>query len=199
MSTKSERTRQFIIEKAAPLFNTKGYYGTSMGDILAATGLAKGGVYGNFASKEDIALEAFEFAFQTVIEALNVRIRAEHHALDKLKAILDYYSAYHDTPSVQGGCPLLNTGCDSDDSDLPRLRARVKQATQQMLRALVHIIEKGKEYGQVRSEVDAEVMADLVFSQIEGGLVLAKLTGDGVRLQRVLSYTYQMLLRELPH
>ncbi|RZK05397.1 MAG: TetR/AcrR family transcriptional regulator, partial [Flavobacterium sp.] len=44
--SKSEQTKQFIIEKAAPIFNKKGFAGTSMNDILEATGLAKGGVYG---------------------------------------------------------------------------------------------------------------------------------------------------------
>ena len=60
--SKSAQTKQFIIEKAAPIFNKKGFAATSMNDILEATGLAKGGVYGNFTSKEEIALLAFEYA-----------------------------------------------------------------------------------------------------------------------------------------
>lgn len=45
---KSERTRQFIIEKVAPIFNRKGYAGTSLSDLTEATGLTKGAIYGNF-------------------------------------------------------------------------------------------------------------------------------------------------------
>ena len=49
--TKGEKTRQMIIEKAAPLFNKNGYAGTSLSDIMKVTGLAKGGLYGNFKTK----------------------------------------------------------------------------------------------------------------------------------------------------
>ena len=58
--TKSERTRQFIIERSAALFNRKGYAGTSLNDIIEVTGLSKGGIYGNFKKgKEEIAVAAF--------------------------------------------------------------------------------------------------------------------------------------------
>lgn len=42
--TKAEKTRNFIVEKTAPIFNMKGYAGTSLNDITAATGLTKGSI-----------------------------------------------------------------------------------------------------------------------------------------------------------
>ena len=45
---RSEKTRQFIIETTASLFNKKGYAGTSMSDLTEATKLTKGSIYGNF-------------------------------------------------------------------------------------------------------------------------------------------------------
>jgi TetR/AcrR family transcriptional repressor of nem operon len=59
--SKADRTRQFIIETTASIFNTKGYAGTSMSDITEATGLTKGAVYGNFGNKEDVALAVFDY------------------------------------------------------------------------------------------------------------------------------------------
>lgn len=41
---KAQRTRQFIVEKTAPIFNVKGYAGTSLADMTEATGLTKGSV-----------------------------------------------------------------------------------------------------------------------------------------------------------
>ena len=40
--TKAEQTKAFIIERVAPIFNTKGYQGTSLADMTKATGLTKG-------------------------------------------------------------------------------------------------------------------------------------------------------------
>ena len=50
-----ERTRLMIVEPAAPVFNAKGYYGSSMRDLVEKTGFEKGGIYNHFGSKEDLA------------------------------------------------------------------------------------------------------------------------------------------------
>jgi TetR/AcrR family transcriptional repressor of nem operon len=57
--TKAEKTKAFIIERSAPLFNSKGYSGTSMNDLMDITGLTKGSIYGNFENKDEVALAAF--------------------------------------------------------------------------------------------------------------------------------------------
>jgi len=59
--TKAESTRLFIIERIAPVFNKKGYHGTSLADITEATGLTKGSIYGNFANKEEVAIAVYEY------------------------------------------------------------------------------------------------------------------------------------------
>src|SRR5512136_946643 len=56
------RTRDQIIDEALQIFSVKGYYNTSISDILAATGLTKGGLYGHFASKEELWGAAYERA-----------------------------------------------------------------------------------------------------------------------------------------
>ncbi|NGM90654.1 helix-turn-helix transcriptional regulator, partial [Parapusillimonas sp. SGNA-6] len=66
--SKSENTKQFIVEKTAPVFNTKGYAGTSMNDIMSATGLSKGCIYGNFENKDEVALAAFDYNHNKVNE-----------------------------------------------------------------------------------------------------------------------------------
>ena len=63
--SKAERTRLFIIEKTAPVFNTKGFAGTSLTDLTDATGLTKGSIYGNFQNKDEVALGCFRFQLQT--------------------------------------------------------------------------------------------------------------------------------------
>ena len=62
MATKGTRTRRKIIEKSMQLFSVKGYYNTSVSDILAAAELTKGGLYGHFACKEDIWYAVYEEA-----------------------------------------------------------------------------------------------------------------------------------------
>jgi len=62
MATKGMQTRQDIITKSLQVFSVKGYFNTSVNDILAVTGLTKGGLYGHFRSKEDIWYAVYDRA-----------------------------------------------------------------------------------------------------------------------------------------
>ena len=57
--TKGELTRAAIVEAAHQLFITQGYHGTSMRQIATNAGIALGGIYNHFSSKEDIFREVF--------------------------------------------------------------------------------------------------------------------------------------------
>jgi len=59
--TKSEQTKAFIIEKTAPIFNSKGYAGTSLTDITEATKLTKEVFMETLANKDEVALAAFDY------------------------------------------------------------------------------------------------------------------------------------------
>jgi hypothetical protein len=68
--SKAEKTRAFIIEKAAPIFNMKGFAGTSMADLTEATGLTKGAIYGNFENKDEVALAVYDYNLSLVVQGL---------------------------------------------------------------------------------------------------------------------------------
>lgn len=186
-----------IIEKSAALFNTKGYHGTSMSDILAATGLAKGGVYGHFKSKEEIVTEAFEHAFYRVIDTLTRRIKTQTSALGKLDAIIDFYSEFLTKPPIEGGCPILNYSAYSLD-EVPAISKLLMKSTRMLLESTHRIILNGQKYNQIKPEIDALAYSEIVFSRIQGGLMLAKATENDAALQRVLGSLRHDIYRDLP-
>ncbi|MBK8389149.1 MAG: TetR/AcrR family transcriptional regulator [Saprospiraceae bacterium] len=177
MFSKSDLTRQFIIEKSAPIFNTKGYSATSMNDILQATGLTKGGVYGNFESKDQIAEEAFELSIGKVKEGIRFKTKNENTALGKLFAIFNFYKNYSILPLTEGGCPLLNTAIESDDN-LPFLKVKAQKALNELLGSLENIIQNGIESKEFKEGIDAKKEAALMFSVIQGGLMMSKLSDN---------------------
>jgi len=67
--TKGEQTRRKIVEAAAPIFNQHGYEGSSLNALMEATGLKKGGIYRHFASKEELAAEAFDYTWEAAWNA----------------------------------------------------------------------------------------------------------------------------------
>src|SRR6201996_2073291 len=83
--SKGEKTRQKIVAKAAVLFNQRGFEGCSMQDIVEASGLEKGSIYGHFSSKEELALEAFDFAWADTVQKRMGNLDTVDNAVDKLK------------------------------------------------------------------------------------------------------------------
>jgi len=196
MLTKSDRTRQLIIEKAAHLFNTKGYAATSMADIIGATGLAKGGIYGNFKSKEEIAVQAFDWASKKVMDEMTFKIKAQPTYTGKLEAILQFYRNYAVQSPIEGGCPILNFSVDCDDTN-PELKSRVRHAIELMLGTLVYLVEQGIKKGEFRKDVNAELAADIIYSQIEGGIMMSKTYGNSKKLNRLLEHLKTYIDKEL--
>jgi TetR/AcrR family transcriptional regulator, transcriptional repressor for nem operon len=177
MFTKSDITRQSIIEKSAPIFNTKGYSATSMNDILKVTGLTKGGIYGNFESKDEIAIEAFEYSIGKLKEALNFKIKKETTAKGKLISILQFYRNYSIESVTEGGCALLNTAIEADDN-LPFLKVKAQKALQDLLDSLAYIFQKGILNEEFKSDLDPKKEAIFMFSIIQGGLMMSKLADN---------------------
>ena len=156
-----------------------------MADILAATGLAKGGIYGNFKNKNEIALESFDYSFNKLKESLRFKIKRENSATGKLNAIMDFYHNYSSSPVIEGGCVLLNTAIDSDDS-IPFLKERARQGLKEMLHSLKYIIEKGIEYGEFSKHLNPANEAELIFATIEGGIMMSKLNDSPLILNKLL-------------
>jgi TetR/AcrR family transcriptional repressor of nem operon len=194
--TKSERTRQHIIEKAAPVFNRKGFSGTSMSDILVVTGLAKGGLYGNFESKEEIAREVFRYSFEKAYKSVVNAVIKIQSPFEKLLAICDYYKDYTRNSPIEGGCPILNFSIEVDDT-MPKLKREVRAGIERMLDDLVRIIEKGKHLGEIRPEVQSAKYAWFLYSQIEGSIFMAKAMDDHKRLSQAMEFLKGIINAEM--
>jgi TetR/AcrR family transcriptional regulator, transcriptional repressor for nem operon len=182
---KAAKTREHIIAQAAPIFNKKGYAGTSMNDIMKATGLAKGGLYGNFKSKDELAAAAFEYSYSLLREDLSRKVLPKKTAPEKLFAILQYYKNYTVDPTIDGGCPLQNTAIDADDA-YPFLKKKAREALQEMLGVLQKILEKGIRENAFRADLPVKKEAELLFAMIEGGIMMAKVSDDVSILNRLL-------------
>lgn len=184
--SKSERTRQFIIETTAPIFNTKGYEGTSMSDITAATGLTKGSIYGNFENKEEVALCAFDYNYSHIRKLITAKITQAENYRDKLMV---YATIYHNftLPSwfITGGCPILNTAIEADDTN-PPLREKVAKAILSWKKGIMNLIDAGVEAGEFKANTDREQTALSVIALIEGGVMISRATGNAASLDMVL-------------
>lgn len=169
---KGEQTRQEIIQKAAPIFNQRGYDGATLSDLMRATGLEKGGIYRHFESKEQLAAEAFDYAWRETLDARIHDLGAIANAVDKLKQLVANFVERRGI--IPGGCPLLNTAIDTDDGN-PILRERARKALRGWRSYIVSVIRAGIKAREIRPRVDAKKLATLIISSLEGATMVYRL------------------------
>lgn len=170
--TKADRTKAFILETVAPIFNSQGYAGTSLTDVLNATGLTKGSVYGNFQNKEDLAQKAFSYSLMQVLKPLQERVSKEKSAVKKLKAITDFYRNYYPIMDALGGCPIFNVVSDSKGINEVLYNDAVAAANT-MTSTLEEVIELGIKQKKFKKKTNSKELATLIYSMIQGAIFLS--------------------------
>jgi TetR/AcrR family transcriptional repressor of nem operon len=191
--SKGDDTKQRIIEKAAEMFNKKGYEGSSLSALMEATGLQKGGIYRHFTSKEELAADAFDYAWGAAREARLYGLDVTAGAIPQLKQLIANFVDRRGP--VPGGCPLVNTGIDSDDGN-PILRERARKALCEWKERLVTIITAGMKNAEIRSDTEPEDLATVVISSLEGALMMSRISGTNAA-RRVVQKHLNRLLDDL--
>lgn len=172
--TKAERTRKLIIEKAAPIFNVKGYSNTSLSDIQEATGLTKGAIYGNFSDKNDLALEAYKYSCNLAFEHISSGISKKDSFKEALMCLIECYTKSAQSPALTGGCPMLNAAIEADDY-LLFMKKSVQESMIKVINTIKYLIEQGQFKKEFKENISAEFYATTIFSLIEGSIMLSKI------------------------
>jgi TetR/AcrR family transcriptional repressor of nem operon len=192
--TKGELTRKRIVEAAAPIFNQHGYEGSSLNALMEATGLKKGGIYRHFASKEELAAEAFDYTWEAAWKARLLHVDEKANGIEKLKQLIANFIERRSP--VPGGCPVLNTAVDADDGN-PILRARVGKALRSWIGRLQAYVEEAQQRRDAKPDVDPKEVATLIVASLEGALMMSRIQRNDEALRRVQSHLNEYLDKEV--
>ena len=182
--TKAERTRQLIIEKAAPIINQKGMAATAISDIMKATKLAKGGIYGNFEDKDEICREVFNYLFKGLSAKIDGALINKRTAKDKLFTLLDYHCD-HLALSETGGCPMLNFGTEADDNDVI-IKKQVNDAIKASQSRISELVEDGIRAGEFTITTSAQEFGIKAFAIMEGGILISRIQSNNQQMKIII-------------
>jgi TetR/AcrR family transcriptional repressor of nem operon len=185
--SKGTETRERIVARAANVFNVTGYAGTAISDIMRVTGLEKGGIYRHFASKDELALAAFDYAAEQVRARFAAGLADTTHAADALLAFVDVFRDYAQHPPLNGGCPILNTAIECDDTN-PALAERAATVVGEWRGQIRTIVQQGIDRGEIWPEVDGDKLALVLIATLEGAVMLARLLRDATPLQQAAAH-----------
>lgn len=190
--SKADRTRAFIIEKTAPVFNKKGYVGTSISDLTEATGLTKGSIYGNFPNKDAVAMAVFDHNLNIVTQIIRKAMSRKRTVKGKLMVYTEVYSNYYSLGFPPGGCPILNTSVEADDTH-PELREKAAYAVMDWKNRIASLIQEGINNGEFKNAKHPRQTALTIVAMIEGAVMIAGVTGKMGYLNAVMASLKQMI------
>ena len=163
-----------IMNASEKLFAQKGYNGTSMNDIVEASGQSKGAIYNHFESKERLFLSLLEKQTILGLSQLKETFTAKDTVVEKLRKVLD----------------LTMINCCDCPRDVGRMQlefmiaaSRIKSLKSDMknryktIHSFIHeLIDEGIKNGEFKSEIDLESLTSLLFATLDGlGLQYATL------------------------
>ena len=185
-------TKEHIIEKSAALFNTKGYNGCSLHDIMEATGLKKGGIYNHFSNKDEIAFESFDYSFDLVKLRFKEALDRCDNSSDKIMAIIHVFASFYKKPVTEGGCPIFNTAVDSSGIH-PSLTNKARSAINHLKRYIEIKIDEGIESGEFNASIKSEELSTLILTSMEGALIMARVNNDYGPVQTVVKHLTSLI------
>ena len=184
---KGEQTKEYILQKAAELFNERGYYGASMTDIMAVTGMEKGGIYNHFKSKDDLAVQSYEYAVDLMRQEFAVAVKGKYHAVERLQAVVSVFQRLTRGAPLAGGCPVVNTAVHANNTH-PKLQHCARQTMIEWQEFFMRIAQSGIERGQLKPETDPEMLTTLLISTLEGAIMLSTLHKDSGYMDRTIAH-----------
>lgn len=172
---KGELTRRKIIETSASVFNRLGFSRTSMSDLMAATGLEKGGLYRHFGSKEELALESFNHAAELMEHA---KFDPSLKAMRSVQRLEEFIKTFANASSpIPGGCPVFNAAVEHDNGNV-KLRLRARETFQKWLATLSAWVEDSQGQGELNPKLSSRTLAIHILCTLEGALIARNLLGS---------------------
>jgi len=164
----AEQNRQTVINVASRLFRERGFEGIGLKDLMKGAGLTQGGFYKQFASKEDLAVQASRRAFESASRRWSAAVEANPE--DPLGAVLAFYLSMDHCEEKMDGCPIVALG-----SDAARQSSEVKASFEAGIKAHLEIL------GRLIGETDGEEpngKAMAILSTMVGAVVLSRVVND---------------------
>jgi TetR/AcrR family transcriptional repressor of nem operon len=160
--------RQTVINVASRLFRERGFDGIGLKDLMEGAGLTQGAFYKQFASKEDLAVEASRRALEGASDRWSDA--AEQNPDDPLGAVIAFYLSGDHREEKMDGCPIVALG-----SDAARQGSEVKAAFEAGIKAHLEVL--GRFLAGTGGEASSgKAMA--ILSTMVGAVTLSRVVND---------------------
>ena len=171
------RIREFdpqqALDKAMELFWCKGYSDTSIRDLVAHTGVAHAGLYGEFGGKEALFSAALQRYIDTVLARLILVVEAPSAGLDDLKRFFERWNSEVRKGTFHEGCFLCNSAIEFGN-EAGVVRQQVGLCLDRISSAFESVLLRARASGELRDGLDPAETAGFLLDTVLGAAVLLR-------------------------
>ncbi|NCF13916.1 MAG: TetR family transcriptional regulator [Gammaproteobacteria bacterium] len=186
MSRHAEYDRTTVIASATAVFWDKGYGKTSVGDLVAATGLQPGSLYAAFGNKKGLFLEVLEQYNQEFIATVRSLRAGEGASIGKIHGLLEQIVDKAAAGEANRGCLTVNALLEVSQHDAD-IANRLNGYNAELRKAFAWIIKDAQAEGDVPADRNANELASLVINNIWGMRVMCKSRPDRASLEAIVT------------
>jgi AcrR family transcriptional regulator len=163
-----------VLQAVRDQFWSTGYAGTSMDDILTATGLGKGSLYGAFGDKHRLFLRVFDDYCTTVTEAVRRALDGpDDGAYERLRAHVLAVADATASDVCLRGC-LLAKGTAELAAQDPAVAARARETFDALEALITSCVAAAQRAGDIGPDADPARLAGLLLAVLRGIEALGK-------------------------
>ena len=183
--------RDEVIRNVTDLFWEKGYNGTSMQDLVDATGLNRSSIYNTFGDKFQLFTESLKFYKNFQNDLIN---KARSNSKSPKAAIeLLFNGVWEEMSSIpEKGCYLSNCATELSNTD-PRIFNFLSKNKEAVVKSFTSLIEDSQKLGEINKNKDAEVLANYLFSSLQGLRVTSMIDRDKEHIKGISQLILQSL------
>lgn len=182
-----ERQRQererLILRAAGALFAERGYHATSLEDIAARVGIAKGTIYLHFASKDDLVVAMLRHGLTYYLKALDDALESAPTPREKLLAVIDQFTSSQYNEGFKTFMALMQN--PTIVTRMSELRREMRQQWDGPRRRLAAAIDEGKATGDFDPALPTSMIAALLMGLVNPHSQLRLVEEDGMTSEQI--------------
>jgi len=189
-TAKGEATRAFLLRTAALVFAEHGYTGTSLNDLIAASGLTKGAFYFYFRSKAALAIAVLRDQQDRWLRQVSERALSAGTAAEQFQALPGIML---ELLATEPGAWSI-TRLTKDMTEDPATAEEASKPMAAWVEFVADIVRRGQADGDLRSDLDPHHVAVVLIGAFDGLKSLSDVLGSGTQVATAFSQRAQVLL-----
>jgi len=181
-----------VLKKAKDVFTEKGYNGTSMDDLVQATGLSRSSIYDTFGDKHGLFLRTLDQYKTAQLDDLTQLQAKTDSPKKKIRIIFDYTVKDILTDEERKGCMLVNASIEMSCVDKVIAKAAL-ESMEEMEGHLYILIKEGQAKGEIAKKASPKALARYLYNSLMGLRMVGKSRPDADALREIVKVTLSIL------